>query len=131
MPFSTRRILILDGRQDPTRRPNFLLGNYPRPPSCYRGSDRGLTLYLPYVVEGHASACPQTVGVATLCGVVMRTLRGRRGWVAMVTVNKGKVKLPKGYKYVLYHLFVLFVGKKKNKNCHENHRFLSNTESKC
>ena len=130
MPFSTRRILILDGRQDPTRRPIFLLGNYPRPPSCYRGSDRGLTLYLAYVVEGHASACPQTVGVATLCGVVMRTLRGRRGWVAMVTVNKGKVKLPKGYKYVLYHLFVLFVGK-KNKNCHENHRFLSNTESKC
>ena len=85
------------------------------PPSCYRGSDRGLTLYLAYVVEGHASACPQTVGVATLCGVVMRTLRGRSGWVAMVTVNKGKVKLPKGYKYVLYHLFVLFVGKKKQK----------------
>ena len=115
MPFSTRRILILDGRQDPTRRPIFLLGNYPRPPSCYRGSDRGLTLYLAYVVEGHASACPQTVGVATLCGVVMRTLRGRRGWVAMVTVNKGKVKLPKGYKYVLYHLFVLFVSKKELK----------------
>ena len=43
------------------------------------------------------------------------TLRGRRGWVAMVTVNKGKVKLPKGYKYVLYHLFVLFVCKKKTK----------------
>ena len=38
MPFSTRRILILDGRQDPTRRPIFLLGNYPRPPSRYRKS---------------------------------------------------------------------------------------------
>ena len=29
--------------------------------------------------------------------------------------KKGKVKLPRGYKYVLYHLFVLFVGKKKTK----------------
>ena len=41
MPFSTRRILILDGRQDPTRRPIFLLGNYPRPPSRYRRKDGG------------------------------------------------------------------------------------------
>ena len=74
MPFSTRRILILDGRQDPTRRPIFLLGNYPRPPSCYRGSDRGLTLYLPYVVEGHASACPLTVGgVEKVYGVILLT----------------------------------------------------------
>ena len=30
-------------------------------------------LDLPYVVEGHASACPQTVGVVTLCGVVLIT----------------------------------------------------------
>ena len=28
--------------------------------------------HLAYVVEGHASACPQTVGVETLCGVVLR-----------------------------------------------------------
>ena len=28
--------------------------------------------YLAYVVEGHASACPQTVGVETLCDVVLR-----------------------------------------------------------
>ena len=28
--------------------------------------------HLAYVVEGHASACPQTVGVETLCGVVVR-----------------------------------------------------------
>ena len=65
MPFSTRRILILDGRQDPTRRPIFLLGNYPRPPSpaCTGVVRRDL----PYVVEGHASACPQTVGVDVKC----------------------------------------------------------------
>ena len=60
MPFSTRRILILDGRQDPTRRPIFLLGNYPRPPSGERLCG---IWYLAYVVEGHASACPRTVGV--------------------------------------------------------------------
>ena len=29
MPFSTRRILILDGRQDPTRRPIFCWGITP------------------------------------------------------------------------------------------------------
>ena len=68
-----------------------------------------------YVVEGHASACPQTVGVATLCGVVIRTLRGRTGSKVIVTVKKGKVKLPKGYNFVLYCLFVLFLCKKKRK----------------
>ena len=32
-PFPNRYFLLFDVRQDPTRRPNFLKGNYPRPPS--------------------------------------------------------------------------------------------------
>ena len=62
-----------------------------------------------YVVEGHASACPQTVGVATLCGVVMRTLRGRRGWVVMVTVKKVKLNFLEvtNMFYIIYLYFLL------------------------
>ena len=37
-PFPTGCFTLFDVRQDPTRRPNFLKGNYPRPPSSYRTS---------------------------------------------------------------------------------------------
>ena len=59
-PFPTGCFTLFDVRQDPTRRPNFLLGNYPRPPSGERLCGVG---YLAYVVERHASACLRTVGV--------------------------------------------------------------------
>ena len=59
-PFPTGCFTLFDVRQDPTRRPIFLLGNYPLPPSWNGGA---LLWQRAYVVEGHASACPRTVGV--------------------------------------------------------------------
>ena len=61
----------------------FYVGAGPSPRLLVRSGDRPNHLaatalqsagkaHLAYVVEGHASACPQTVGVETLCGVVLR-----------------------------------------------------------
>ena len=114
-PFPTGCFTLFDVRQDPTRQPNFLKGNYPRPPSCYRGSDRGLTLYLPYVVEGHASACPQTVGVATLCGVVLTTRPWQRMMMCMDGTDNGKDKLVLLKVRMMFLLFICTFLQKKYK----------------
>ena len=57
--------MIKDGRQDPTRRPGTNGGN--NPAHLARDVRASLGMYLVYVVEGHASACPQTVGVDVKC----------------------------------------------------------------
>ena len=54
--------MIKDGRQDPTRRPGTNGGNNPAHLAATALESAGKA-HLAYVVEGHASACPQTVGV--------------------------------------------------------------------
>ena len=57
--------MIKDGRQDPTRRPGTNGGN--NPAHLARDVRASFDMDLSYVVEGHASACPQTVGVDVKC----------------------------------------------------------------
>ena len=55
-------VSLLELAQDPTRARDFLRGmRHPR--HLARHVRASLGMYLVYVVEGHASACPQTVGV--------------------------------------------------------------------
>ena len=89
--YSAVSLVNRSSRQDPTRG-RKKSGDISPPPSCYRGSDLA-GANLPYVVEGHASACPQTVGVGTLCGVVLLTLRGRTRLVWLITVTNVKVRV--------------------------------------
>ena len=49
--------------------------------------------HLAYVVEGHASACPQTVGVGTLCGVVQITTEERHGKVVCMMIKVEDIKI--------------------------------------
>ena len=49
--------------------------------------------HLAYVVEGHASACPQTVGVGTLCGVVQMTTEERHGKVVCMMIKVEDIKI--------------------------------------
>ena len=73
----------------------------------------GYRAHLAYVVEGHASACPRTVGVVTLCDVVIRTMRERRGLVRMITVKKVNYRVPEGKSYFLKLIFCNLILKNK------------------
>ena len=57
--FNAKKIITWAAERVPPRAAKSA-GKQPRPPSKSVGA---LWRYLAYVVEGHASACPQTVGV--------------------------------------------------------------------
>ena len=79
-------------RQDPTRRSSFFWGEIPAHLAATALQSAGMA-HLAYVVEGHASACPQTVGVGTLCGVVQMTTEERHGKVVCMMIKVEDIKI--------------------------------------
>ena len=59
---------------------------------------RRLGMYLVYVVEGHASACPQTVGVDVKC--VALTLIKLKYYVSASILNRNNLKFYKSVTYI-------------------------------
>ena len=82
---------LTSGRTQPAGR-NFCWGITPAHLAATALQSAGMA-HLAYVVEGHASACPQTVGVGTLCGVVQMTTEERHGKVVCMMIKVEDIKI--------------------------------------
>ena len=85
------RAIWTSGRTQPAGR-NFCWGITPAHLAATALQSAGMA-HLAYVVEGHASACPQTVGVGTLCGVVQMTTEERHGKVVCMMIKVEDIKI--------------------------------------